>query len=319
MTLEQLARKHHVFESVDKSDFQRKARILQSLWREEQKLPIGEHQGPNGKRLLGSRLMMPDAQRFLWNFPSEQTKIVVRAEVLDEIVSQGKLFGRPRLFNDLLSSQPLCFNLFAELKADPMLKLATAVFRAISGGRIETVTGIEFEYSPGRGDLVYSDDQSAFDVYVTFATPSGGKGFVGIEVKYHENLIGEPARHRDRYDQIAKTMDCFRPEAEACLKSQPLQQIWRDHLLAGSMRKVKGFEDGFFMLLYPAENLHCKTAIDAYRGCLTSEATFVSVTLEAFVDEIRRHTNDKWVERFADRYLKFSKIEALLGGEDPRK
>jgi hypothetical protein len=36
MNLIQLAEALHVKESVDKSDFQRAARILQSIWREEQ-------------------------------------------------------------------------------------------------------------------------------------------------------------------------------------------------------------------------------------------------------------------------------------------
>ena len=42
MTLKDLAKKYSALEAVDKSDFQRSARILQSMWRVEQGYEIGE-------------------------------------------------------------------------------------------------------------------------------------------------------------------------------------------------------------------------------------------------------------------------------------
>ncbi|QDG52136.1 hypothetical protein FIV42_15710 [Persicimonas caeni] len=41
---------------------------------------------------------------------------------------------QPRIFNNLLSSQPLCFNLFGELQQN--LELATEVFRTLAEGRM---------------------------------------------------------------------------------------------------------------------------------------------------------------------------------------
>ena len=63
---------------------------------------------------------------------------------------------------------------------------------------------------------------SAFDVYLSFITTRGAKGFIGIEVKYHENLIGAAASRRERYDQ----MGCFEESGLDALKMQPLQQIY---------------------------------------------------------------------------------------------
>ena len=104
---------HDVLVPTDNS-FQRRARLLQALWREEQGLPVGEHRG----RRLGSRLAMPAAKEELSNYLTDTIRAVVRAEVLDAARGQGKLYGQPRIFNDLLSSQPLCFNLFGELQQD---------------------------------------------------------------------------------------------------------------------------------------------------------------------------------------------------------
>ena len=141
--LDTLARKFHALEIADKSQFQRAARTLQSIWREENGFPIGVQSSKSGERPLGSRLMMPWAKQTLANYLTDTVRQVVREEVMDQKKSHGKLFSRPRIFNDLLSSQPLCFNLFGELRQD--LTLATAVFKDFTSGRVHAVTSIEFE------------------------------------------------------------------------------------------------------------------------------------------------------------------------------
>lgn len=306
ITLQQLAVSLQALEAVDKSEFQRKARILQSMWREAQGIPAGQHKG----RPLGSRLPMPDAEQGLWNFLSDNVKLVVRNEVLDPRRSKGKLYKRPRIFDDLLSSQPLCFNLFAELQLDP--KLATTVLSRISNGRIHEVTAIEFEHSPGRGDPRYLGDRSAFDVFVRFDTPAGRRGFVGIEVKYHENLISGASVEGALYDEVAGAMGCFNPEGRERLVRQPLGQLWRDHLLAGALRQGEGYEDGYLMLLHPEQNPHCSAAVAAYGQCLASDESFAAVTLESLVAEIERHTDAAWVRCVRGRYLDFTKIDGAL-------
>ena len=305
--LNELAKRFHTCEVADKSDFQRTARTLQSVWREEQGFEVGVYKTKSLERLLGSTLVMPWAEESLANYITDTVRRVVREEVMDKAKSRGKLFGRPRIFNNLLSSQPLCFNLFGELSQD--LELATAVFKDITSGRVQSVTSIEFEESPGRGDSKYTGDNSAFDVFVTFNTAGGGDGFIGIEVKYHENLVGGAATHRPRYDEVADIMGCFDGEKLDRLKSQPLQQIWRDHLLAGALRSVGPYEDGFFVFLYPRDNPHCAGAITQYAECLTKRDTFEAWTLEDVTAGIKRHTGGDWVDAFYDRYLNFAKLE----------
>lgn len=286
--------------------FQQRARLLQSLWRAEHGLPVGEHRG----RPLGSRLAMPAAEQQLSNYLTPNIRDVVRREVLDPARSKDKLFGRPRIFNDLLSSQPLCFNLFAELSLK--LELASRVFARLTSGRVSEVTSINFEYSPGRGDPRYSGDRSAFDVFVRYRAAHGTNGFVGIEVKYHEGLGDPAATHRERYDELARAMNCFNVEATTSrLREKPLQQIWRDHLLAGSLLASGDFDEGFFAFLYPAQNERCTVALDAYRSCLTSASTFETWTLESVVAALLEERREEWVEAVADRYLAFDKIERM--------
>ena len=206
--LESLCARHDVLVRTD-NPFQRRARALQAVWRQAQGLPTGEH----GDRPLGSRLAMLSARDHLTNYLTEPIRDVVRREVVDPVRSRGKLYARPRIFNDLLSSQPLCFNLFGELQQN--LPLARRALRRVTDGRIETVTAIGFEHSPGRRDATYTGDRSAFDVFVEYATPDSKLGFAGIEVKYHENLDDKAAPHRERYEEIAAAMGCFLPGARA--------------------------------------------------------------------------------------------------------
>ena len=303
-----LAREYHASESVDKSEFQRAARLLQSIWRTEQRYSIGELKSKKGIKVLGSRLPMPWAQETLANYLNDTIRDVVREEVLTPENSRGKLYARPRIFNDLLSSQPLCFNLFAELKRN--LSLATAVMTELAPGVVASVSDIDFEWSPGKSDPRLTGDKSAFDVYVTFESSSGGSGFIGIEVKYHENLIGKAANTTERHLEIATQMDCFKQPAIEQLIRLPLQQIWRDHLLAGIHRIANHFDEGFFVFLYPERNVHCAEAIKSYTDCLKTDHTFSSWTLESVASAIKRHTDDEWIDLLIDRYLNFEKISS---------
>ena len=308
MSLDGLARCLNALVQGD-SPFQRRARVLQSIWREEQGFACGEHRSGGHVRLLGSRLAMPWAEDSLANFLTERIREVVRREVCDPTASRGKLFAKPRIFNDLLSSQPLCFNLFAELCFD--LPSASRLVSQLTQGRFREVRSISFEHSPGRGDERYTADGSAFDVFLECTTSTGGRGFVGVEVKYSEDLRGRPGKHRARYDEIAGMMACFGPDTQDALTSPPLQQIWRDHLLAGITRSVDCYDDALFVMLYPKDNEDCREAIAAYRACLTDDSSFAAWTLEDVATcllPLRRH----WVNLFIDRYLAFEKIDKRL-------
>lgn len=302
---DELLTRHDALIRTDNA-FQRRARLLQSLWREEQGLPIGEHDG----RPLGSRLVTSAVDKDLANYLTETIRAVVRREVLDPERSQGKLYSKPRIFNDLLSSQPLCFNLFGELQQD--LALASRVFHRLEPGRIQSVTAIHFEHSPSRGDAKYTGDKSAFDVFVEYVNAAGAKGFAAIEVKYHENLANQAAPDKPRYEEVAIAMGCFKPDAFPRLKAKPLQQIWRDHLLEGSLLldRDQGYEDAFFAFLYPKDNEPCADAVEAYRTCLLSETSFVPWTLEVVVDAIKAEGGAPWIHALERRYLGFDKIDS---------
>ncbi|HQP37117.1 MAG TPA: hypothetical protein PLI95_18155 [Polyangiaceae bacterium] len=130
--------------------------------------------------------------------------------------------------------------------------------------------------------------------------PSGTR----IEVKYAESLGGDPARHRPRYDEVADAMGAFMPEARDRLRKPPLEQFWRDHLLAGSLLldDASGFDVGAFAVVYPEGNTVVGKAVDEYRACLRDTSTFVTWTLERVLDAADEAGAAAWASEVRERY-----------------
>lgn len=308
-----LLEEHHVLVDSD-GTFQARARLLQALWRESKGFPIGST--PHRPQ-LGSHLASPWATETLANFLSPTVREVVRRTLAER--QRGSLMEEGRLMHNLLGSQPLCFNLFGELSAD--LDLAARVLRRLGRTDVERVHAIEMEWSPGRGDLRFTGDSSAFDVFVVYevvGAKSGSKrAFLAFEVKYHEDLRDDPAEHKARYDEVAEAMCAFVPD-RAGLRVAPLQQIWRDHLLVGSMRIAEpdSWAAGTFVFLAPRDNPQCTKAVAAYRRfldpALPGAKTFDAWTLESFADALRAETDASWVRGLVERYLDFTPVDEAI-------
>lgn len=305
-----LLRAHDVLVASD-GLFQRRARLLQALWRVEQGLPVGERRPGVA---LGSRIEHTHAVETRANLMTPAARDAA-VRVLDAMHSgSGQHIDEDRLWANLLSSQPLAFNLFAELGVDRAL--ASRVLGRLWPGRIGEVTRIEFEYSPGRGSMLYTADHTAFDVYVEHTIPGGGRGFVGIEVKYHEAMRDAPARHRPRYDTLTRQMRCFRTEALPALRGAPLEQLWRDHMLAGSLKlSSSSWSSGLFVVLYPEDNVACAAAAREYRATLSDDTSFDALPLESMLGALAIETDAPWVEAVRSRYVGWAKVDRLVPGQ----
>jgi len=303
MGARQTLERHDVWVAGDRT-WQRPLRLGQALWRTAQGLPVGLHRG----RPLGSRLERAHAEATGANLLHDAGRAAVRAAIADA-PRTGALIGQPRVWVDLLSSQPLCFNLFAPLQAD--LDQATVTLRRLLPDRVGRVTQVRFEWSPGRSDPRFTGDKSAFDVVFFVDTPTGGAGVVGVEVKLHEPLTDPPAAHRARYDHLADAMGIFAPATRAALRQRPLQQLHRDHLLAGSLVQAGVVREATFVVLAPRANLAVQPATAAYRATLLDDARFVTWDLAQVLDALEGA--GPWVAAARDRYQgRVAEAEAML-------
>lgn len=281
--------------------FASKARLLQSMWRDEKGYEFERY---------GNYLKLDFAKENGANFLTQKIKKIVEYELANKS-KERKVIQEPRIWNNLLSSQPMAFNLFGELKSNK--KLATEVFKNLfSKRKIKEVTQIEFEYSPERKSEKYTNDSSAFDVFVVYENSDNKEGFFGIEVKYSENLNDAPSTHKSRYEEIAIESKIFDLSKIEELKSKPIQQIWRDHLLTLSMSKInKDYDFGDFVYLYPENNINCQRGVDKYQTVFqeNKESHFLPLTIEKFVEELKKASKENWISEFEDRYLNFEKID----------
>jgi hypothetical protein len=143
--------------------------------------------------------------------------------------------------------------------------------------------------------------------YLECQTARGEKSFIGIEVKYHENLEDQAARHRPEYDKISANGVLWAGHLRFP-KTKPLQQIWRDHLLSGAIRAADEFEDALFVVLYPRENDACRKAVEDYRSALIDDSSFGSWILEDVLVFLSENTSDEWPKIVYNRYCNFAKI-----------
>lgn len=304
---------HKVYEPSD-SRFMSAARFLQALWREEKGLPIGVHRDPKGKRRkLGSRLDSKLARQGSNFLSPEIAKLAFRESVYREI---GALIDEERLWTNMLSSQPLCFNLFGGMKLDA--EKANQFFKQLFPEYVAAVTGIYFEHSPGRGNPDFTEDYTAFDVLVTCTTVDGESGFIAIEVKYSETM-GEPiGTLRPRYEELSNRLGLYNAPDAPALRASPLQQLWREHMLSRTMIDGETYSTGRFIVIYPKQNHQCAGAVRSYQKQLVSSAPDVSgfqaVTLEDCVATFRTIGDNETANALHGRYLDFERVEQAIFG-----
>jgi hypothetical protein len=306
---------HDCLESVDKvpgdpetTAFKRRARLHQALWREARGIKIGSQpmRPKPGQRArpLGSRIDVTAARESEANFLNDEARCAVRDRI--EHPQPYQTLNEDRLYCDLLSSMPMCFNLFGVLKqAD--FTMADRAVHAWWPGVPGRVCAVHFEWSPGRrlpGE--YLENRSAFDVAFELDIGDGSYGILGVETKYHEHCKREDAPNDarlDRYGKVTGRSGVMSPESMATLPGTDLQQIWLDHLLALSMLQhpSRAWSRAGFMLVHPAKNPSFARATARYMGILKDQASIRVSTLESLL--AARVLPQAAASAFADRYL----------------
>lgn len=290
----EIAEKYHAYYPKD-SIFSANARLLQSIWRERTS---------NEYYRYGNYIA--HSQPVISNFLTKNIFEVVQNTIKNK--ENNAVIQEDRLYYNMLSSQPLAFNLFGELSID--IPLATRVFVDLFPDRVHKIESIIFEHSPERGSDKYTQDYSAFDVFVEYISTDGQRGFFGIEVKYAENMKTKPAVHKDVYDIMSIKSQVFQIDQLQKLRTSPLEQIWRDHLLSLSMYKINhDYNDGLFIFLYPKDNIDCMLASKAYKETFLSNIQknngFCDLEMESLLQVIAKYTDARWVNDFKTRYLSF--------------
>ncbi|RVU14172.1 PGN_0703 family putative restriction endonuclease [Methylobacterium oryzihabitans] len=279
---ESARRRHRVFIPADHR-FKAAARFLQALWREDRGLAIGTHvncREPHRPRRLGSRISTAAGALGANFLHPDILPVVTRALAYRE---PGAAYDVDRLKTNLLSSQPLAFNLFGLLARD--LTQATRFVTELLPGTLTEVTDVLFEHSPGRGDARFTADRTAYDVVLRGRSPNGGRAFICIEIKYSESGHEPAPPPHPRHAQIAHTTpSLFVDPNDPTLTRSVCQQFYRQHCLAAATLRAGLADTATFVFLAPAPNVTAHKAAATYARHLTDPQAgpipFIPLTLE---------------------------------------
>ncbi len=240
--------------------------------------------------------------------------------------TEGKGVG-PRTFRNMLSSQAMCFNIFAPLAQD--FDLASKVLKR-SLPWLDSVKSINIEYTPSNEIF---GDQSGFggvdcDVLIEATSTNGEGAVVVIETKFVEPEFstcsfctlkridqGKPScgadipvetapekclyeslkgyRYWQRTNELGTLSDIAMP-ADSCPFFGPLWQLWLNHVLAHAEAKRRNSPRAVFAVLAPTANdalIRNGTVFDQFTNLLSSPKSFAFMALDDVIEALADATS----------------------------
>ena len=266
---------------------------------------VGPRRGSPGR--YGNMLRAEDGARGL-NFLTPAIHRLAEARL-----ALGKGLVEPfRLRCNLLSSQPMCFNLFGHLALN--LDLATRTLAALEP-EVARVEGIWLEWAP-QDALNHLGDRTAFDAFVVYRTRAGQAAFFGVETKLTEPFSQSEAFDGPRYRRwVQHPAAPWRPEAAGQLADLRHNQLWRNHLLAFAMlqQPEPQFAVGAPVVVGHPKDPGLPKTLEGYRALLRDPASLRDWPLDRLLEAATKAAQTKedraWAEGFKDRYLRLELSE----------
>lgn len=291
--------------------FTKLCRELQSRYRES----IGEAMGVgpfrSSRNLQISMIQNGEetGKNFLTPFAFQYAKKRVANKEKNETIEEY------RLFNNLLSSQPMAFNLFCphiQLLEQGRVTEVTAITQAIFPQiDIKEVTevGLEFLHTDIE---YYLGDKTAMDAIIRYNDSQSRPCFIAIETKYTDVLGENSASRTERQKALIRQLHYFTPEAEAQLLdgTKAISQIYRNFLLAECYRINEPAHEAYSVVLAPAGHPTTQQEVASLREELKEEYRYkvLDISLEYFLEQTLSVCPEDFKKPFLDfkeRYLRF--------------
>ena len=307
--------------------FVAECRQMQSQYREEQGLPLRPYTVQNRRSKdfgkvynLGNYIFSGEESgaNFLAGYIFEHAKERIKNR------EPYETFDEDRMFNNLLSSQPMAFNLFCPLRKlleENRIAVTKAIQAALPYYSIAMVTAVELEFIPSN----YQDltgDKSAMDAIIKYRDFEGKKCFIAIETKYSENLGSNTAsfmklagekyeEKKNVYFEKIHDLNLFLPDIESKLRSKDvkLTQLYRNFILSETYGKKEGYIS-HSIVLAPAGHPSTDKEIETLQSQLLPQCKdkIRAVHLEDFVDSLIKETGGEYKKvfgKFKKRYLEW--------------
>lgn len=289
------------------SSFAAKARFLRSWFRvnrlHEMEYGVGPDSTSETKfgnilvngQITGSNFLLPEIFRY--------------AKYRCEFLKKGETIQEYRLFNNMLSSQPMCFNLFFPLKSlfeKDHIAAGEILKTCFPSLNIHRIVDIEIEYLPYPVSE-YLNDRTAFDAMVVFSTQTGERNILAIETKYVEKLGINTSSDRTNQMEVVNFCPFFNDLGKQYSKSG-FSQLGRNFLLAEKFREVNRLDKAHAVVISPEWNESSVKEIKDFRSFLMDgfQDRLFYTSLKSIITGIRQiipKSMEAWIRDFDLRYL----------------
>ena len=278
---------------------------LQQSWYRETVLNAAPAWRASAKRNLGSLL---DANELRFrpglNFLNEAASVHAQDRIA-AVHHAGGTLEAERLRTNMLSSMPMCFNLFGALRDHPeFLELV----RATLDPEATAIVRVDCEWAPVPADAL--GDKTAFDAVVVTARADGSRHLVGVECKYTEPFSAT-RYNTERYSAVHDGSGWFKDGTAQSLIGSSTNQLWRNTLLAVACATRGHADTAAVAVVALAEDPKASRAVNDVRAILKEpELHCRAVPLESFVSAARDIGGvlNVWANQFERRYLDLSPI-----------
>jgi hypothetical protein len=253
--------------------------------------PVGSLLHPEDvRRRPGLNFLTPAVVRHV-----AERRVAVRAE-------RGTL-EPTRLQRNMLSSMPLCFNLFGSLlDANAAGEFLREVF-ALPARNVEL---IECEWAPPPDE--HLGDRTAFDAFVAYTDERGRRCFLGVETKYTDSFSAQ-RYDKSRYQEVTARSGIFREGAAARLVGRRTNQLWRMAMLAASMLSTGQWYTGEIAVLALGDDRSARSAVKAVSDDVVKDGFVRFVALEDLIATAKAYPSlEPWARAFEWRYLDLSPV-----------
>lgn len=266
-------------QSKSDNDLQKRMRWHQSWWRtcvlaaEEGLHPI------KATSKIGSSIL--DGDQSNDNFIDGYALKAVKDTLIERGTGSKGLIKEDRLYNNLLSSQPLSFNFFGRLKYDK--KLATKMLQQFFPD-MKRVLNVFFEFTPTQ---ISNSDNSAHDIAIEYLTIEGKTGIIGLECKYTEPF--SPKEYdRKEYLQIYNDSKAFMADYKE-LTNTNYNQLFRNQLIIENVMLKHGYDVAYSGLFCYQGDENALTKGLAFQKMLKNgEERFKIITFANFIETIQK-------------------------------
>jgi len=268
------------------TEFLKRHRIHQGWWR---MAVLAEPEGPHPTRTAETvcntfNIDKEDPSNKHKNYLDESTPAIVQ-DAIDRLKNREEkagLIGEPRIWNNLLSSQPLAFNFWAPLIKKPYL--ANQFLPNLIPG-FGSLLAIDFEWAP---EQKYTGDRSAYDVLIKYKDTKNEVVWLGLEVKYTDTFSDKKydrKEYRDLYERYHDSV--LKADYEEFIKSE-YNQLFRNQLIACALDQQEGQQVKCGLFITQADEPAMETA-KAYQGLLAGgKNQFIILTYEAFIAALQQ-------------------------------